>query len=169
VPDSPRLAGQVAIVTGASSGLGRATARRLASDGAAVSLLARDAGGLSGVQQEIASGGGTALALPADLAEPTATEAAVRRTAAEWGRVDILVNAAGADVPGAIEEISVADWDRVLAVNLRARSCSPAPRSASPAGRRSWSWPPVRTLAKASTARPWIPCSSPRLSPIREA
>jgi NAD(P)-dependent dehydrogenase (short-subunit alcohol dehydrogenase family) len=120
VPDLPRLAGQVAIVTGASSGLGRATARQLARDGAAVSLLARDAGGLTGVQREVASGGGTALALPADLADPAAAEAAVRRTAAEWGRVDILVSAAGTDVPGTIEEISVADWDRVMAVNLRA-------------------------------------------------
>jgi NAD(P)-dependent dehydrogenase (short-subunit alcohol dehydrogenase family) len=120
VPDSPRLAGQVAIVTGASSGLGRAAARRLANDGAKVSLLARDAGGLTGVQQEITVGGRTALALPADLAKPAAADAAVRRTVAEWGRVDILINAAGTDVPGPIEEISVTDWDRVIAVNLRA-------------------------------------------------
>src|SRR5262249_60706165 len=63
---------------------------------------------------------GTALAVPTDLAEPAAADAAVQRTAAAWGRVDILVNAAGTDAPGAIEQISVADWDRVMAVNLRA-------------------------------------------------
>jgi nucleoside-diphosphate-sugar epimerase len=182
VPDSPRLAGQVAIVTGASSGLGRAAARRLASDGAKVSLLARDAGGLTGVQQEITAGGGTALALPTDLAEPAAADAAVRRTVAEWGRVDILVNAAGTDVPGAIEEISVADWDRVMAVNLRApfllsRAAFRHMRAAgggtivnvsSVAGLRGWA--NAAAYCAANSASPGSPRSSPpRAKPITSA
>jgi NAD(P)-dependent dehydrogenase (short-subunit alcohol dehydrogenase family) len=114
------LAGRVAIVTGASSGLGRATAERLAASGAAVAMLARSGQHLERVCDAIAGAGGTALALPADLADPAAVEHAVEHTIEEFGRVDFLVNAAGTDVPGSIEDITVADWDRVMAVNLRA-------------------------------------------------
>ena len=114
------LSGRTALVTGASSGLGRATAIRLAAADARVALLARSAADLTGVQEIIATGGGTALALPADLADPAAIDVAVLRAVREFGRVDILVNAAGTDVPGAVENLTVADWDRVMAVNLRA-------------------------------------------------
>jgi NAD(P)-dependent dehydrogenase (short-subunit alcohol dehydrogenase family) len=114
------LSGRTALVTGASSGLGRAAAIRLAAADARVALLARSAADLTGVQEIIASGGGTALALPADLADPAAIDVAVQPAVREFGRVDILVNAAGTDVPGAVENLTVADWDRVMAVNLRA-------------------------------------------------
>lgn len=110
----------VAIVTGASSGLGRATAARLARDGQRVALLARDAGGLSEVERTIERHGGSALSRPVDLADASATEAAVEQVISVWGRVDVLINAAGTDAPGAVEETTVSDWDRVLAVNLRA-------------------------------------------------
>jgi NAD(P)-dependent dehydrogenase (short-subunit alcohol dehydrogenase family) len=114
------LSGRVAVVTGASSGLGRATADRLAADGAAVALLARSADDLIGTQSRITQRGGTALALPTDLADAAAIEAVVTRVAAELGRIDVLVNAAATDVPGPVETLDQEDWDRVIAVNLTA-------------------------------------------------
>jgi NAD(P)-dependent dehydrogenase (short-subunit alcohol dehydrogenase family) len=142
----------VAIVTGASSGLGRATALRLARDGLRVGLIARDRNGLAETEKDIVGQGGTALSLPLDLAEGAAVQAAVEQVVDTWGRVDVLVNAAATDVPGAVEETTVEDWDRVLAVNLRApfllsRSVFPHMRAAgggtivnvsSVAGLRGW-------------------------------
>ena len=119
--DTPRLTGQTALVTGASSGLGRATALGLARTGADVALLARSEGDLQRVAQEVAgTTGRRALPLPLDLADEAALLAAVDRAAAAFGRVDVLVNAAGTDAPGPAEELAIPDWDRVLAVNLRA-------------------------------------------------
>ncbi|RZU31899.1 SDR family oxidoreductase [Blastococcus saxobsidens] len=115
-PDTER----VAVVTGASSGLGRAVALRLARDGLRIALLARDAGDLSEVQREIERGGGTARARPVDLTDAAEAHAAVDEVVDAWGRVDVLVNAAATDVPGTVEQMEVRDWDRVLAVNLRA-------------------------------------------------
>jgi NAD(P)-dependent dehydrogenase (short-subunit alcohol dehydrogenase family) len=114
------LAGRVAIVTGASSGLGKATAERLAASGAAVALLARSTQDLERVHDGITGAAGTALALPTDVADPAAVEHAVAHTVEAFGRVDVLVNAAGTDVPGSVEDLTVEDWDRVMAVNLRA-------------------------------------------------
>lgn len=110
----------MAIVTGASSGLGRATAVRLAQDGLRVALLARDADGLSELERDIVRRGGVARSRPVDLADVSATQAAAEDVVDVWGRVDALVNAAGTDAPGAVEETTVEDWDRVLDVNLRA-------------------------------------------------
>ncbi len=119
--DTPRLTGQTALVTGASSGLGRATAIALAQAGADIALLARSEDDLKQVAQEIGEvTGRRALPLPLDLADEAALLAAAARTAAVFGRIDVLVNAAGTDVPGPVEELAISDWDRVLAVNLRA-------------------------------------------------
>ena len=112
--------GRVAVVTGASSGLGQAVARRLMGDGWRVALLARDAAGLDAAAQDTGRNGGSALCLPVDLADAAAAEAAVEEVVARWERVDVLVNAAGTDAPGTVEETTVEEWDRVLAVNLRA-------------------------------------------------
>jgi NAD(P)-dependent dehydrogenase (short-subunit alcohol dehydrogenase family) len=111
---------RVAVVTGASSGLGRACATRLSEDGWRVALLARSAGDLEAVAERCGAADGRALALPTDLADADAVVAAVERTVQEWGRVDALVNAAATDVPGPVEGLGVEDWDRVMAVNLRA-------------------------------------------------
>jgi NAD(P)-dependent dehydrogenase (short-subunit alcohol dehydrogenase family) len=114
------LAGQVALVTGASSGLGRATALALARAGAAVALLARSAPDLTDVADALAADGHRALAVPCDLADAGSLEHAVDRVRGQLGPVRVLVNAAATDAPGPVRELSVAAWDRVLAVNLRA-------------------------------------------------
>jgi NAD(P)-dependent dehydrogenase (short-subunit alcohol dehydrogenase family) len=146
------LSGQVAVVTGASSGLGQATAHRLAADGAAVALLARRADDLISTQTAIAELGGTALALPTDLADAAAIEAVVSSVAAELRRIDVLVNAAATDAPGSVEALDRHGWDRVIAVNLTApfllaKAVWPHMRRAgggtiinisSVAGRRAW-------------------------------
>jgi len=114
------LAGQVALVTGASSGLGRATAFALARAGAGVALLARSASELANVADALAADGHQALSVPCDLADADGLERAVGRTHRELGPVRVLVNAAGTDAPGPVLELGVDAWDRVLAVNLRA-------------------------------------------------
>lgn len=119
--ETSHLVGQAALVTGASSGLGRATAIALAEAGADVALVARSELDLREVAQEIARNTGRrTLPLPLDLADEAALLAAAGAAAESFGRVDILVNAAGTDVPGPAEELAISDWDRVLAVNLRA-------------------------------------------------
>jgi NAD(P)-dependent dehydrogenase (short-subunit alcohol dehydrogenase family) len=112
--------GKAALVTGASSGLGRATAIALARAGADVGLVARSKEELKGAQEEVSEFGRRALTLPVDLASQTETAEALGRTVETFGRIDILVNAAGTDAPGMIEQLSVEGWDRTLAVNLRA-------------------------------------------------
>ena len=114
------LEGKVALVTGASSGLGRATAVALARAGADVALVARSAGELEETGEEVSKTGRRALVLPTDLANGEEALATVGRTVGEFGRVDVLVNAAGTDAPGTVEELEVGGWDRTLSVNLRA-------------------------------------------------
>jgi NAD(P)-dependent dehydrogenase (short-subunit alcohol dehydrogenase family) len=114
------LAGRVALVTGASSGLGRATVVALAQAGADVALLARGQQDLEQAAAEVQRTGRRGLVLVADLADAQALTRAVAREVEAFGRVDVLVNAAGTDVPGPVAELAVQDFDRVLAVNLRA-------------------------------------------------
>src|SRR5215216_5987207 len=114
------LEGKAALVTGASSGLGRATAITLAHSGADVALVARSAEELQSAKEEVSKRDPRALSLPTDLAQEEETSATVERTVEEFGRIDVLVNAAGTDAPGAVEELAVVGWDRTLAVNLRA-------------------------------------------------
>ena len=118
--DTGRLEGKAALVTGASSGLGRATAIALARAGADVALVARSQQGLESAQEEVSKIGRRALILPADLASEADTSEAVGRAIETLGRIDVLVNAAGTDAPGTVEELDVGGWDRTLAVNLRA-------------------------------------------------
>jgi NADP-dependent 3-hydroxy acid dehydrogenase YdfG len=114
------LNGQVALVTGASSGLGRATALALAQAGAEVALLARSADDLQEVITALASTGRRAIAFPGDLAHEDYIVNAVAQAIGTFGRIDILVNAAGLDAPGAVSQLATSDWDYVLDVNLRA-------------------------------------------------
>jgi 3-oxoacyl-[acyl-carrier protein] reductase len=120
MPEPSPLADTVALVTGASSGLGRATAHALARGGATVGLIARGADDLDAVAGELTAEGAGAIALPCDLADAGGLENAVERLGSEVGPVSVLVNAAATDAPGPVTELSVEAWDRVQAVNLRA-------------------------------------------------
>ena len=114
------LEGRAALVTGASSGLGRAVAIALAKVGSDVALFARSESDLRETEEGISRTGRRALVLPTDLASEAETRGTVDLTLEEFGRVDVLVNAAGTDAPGSVVDLDVEDWDRTLAVNLRA-------------------------------------------------
>ena len=118
--DGGGLEGRAALVTGPSSGLGRAVAVALAQAGADVALVARSEKDLRETEDRVSRAGRRALALPTDLASASETRAAVERTADALGGVDVLVNAAGTDAPGPVEDLEVEGWDRTLSVNLRA-------------------------------------------------
>ncbi|BBZ44216.1 SDR family NAD(P)-dependent oxidoreductase [Mycobacterium parmense] len=109
----------VALVTGASSGIGAATARALAAHGAAVALLARRADRLSDLKAEIESAGGTALVVAADVTDAEQVATGVRRTVDELGRLDTLVNNAGLMQSAPAAEAPLRDWDDMVAVNIR--------------------------------------------------
>jgi NAD(P)-dependent dehydrogenase (short-subunit alcohol dehydrogenase family) len=116
---SATLAGKVAIVTGASRGIGRAIAALFAAEDGAVVLAARDAERLEENAQVIALAGGRALAVPVDVADEVSVAALFARTAEAFGPVDILVNAAGAFARAPFAEMTTATWEAVLNVNLR--------------------------------------------------
>lgn len=111
------LSGTVALVTGASSGIGEATARTLAGAGATVALVARRKDRLDTLATEL---GGGALAIEADITDRVQAEGAVAQTVSQLGRLDILVNNAGVMLLGPIEEAPIDEWDRMLEINLRA-------------------------------------------------
>jgi 3-oxoacyl-[acyl-carrier protein] reductase len=115
------LHGKVAFVTGGARGIGAAVALRLAEDGADVALTyLHNADRAAEVIDQIKAVGQRALAVQADSADPGAVAAAVAEAVAEFGRLDILVNNAGAFLLGALEELSVAQFDHTVAVNVRA-------------------------------------------------
>ncbi len=113
------LDGTVALVTGASSGIGEATARALAAQGAKVALIARRLERMERLATEIGGHGHTALAIEADLADQTQAIAAVDRTVDELGRLDIVVNNAGVMLLGPIENAPTEEWDRMIDLNLK--------------------------------------------------
>lgn len=118
---SRSVAGQVAIVTGAASGMGRATALLLADEGAAVAVLDRTVDGAGAVAEEISTSGGVAVAIAVDLADGQATDVAVQQARAALGPIDLLVNNAGISIPAPIDQQGFdAAWAQTLAVNLTA-------------------------------------------------
>jgi NAD(P)-dependent dehydrogenase (short-subunit alcohol dehydrogenase family) len=118
-PAAGRLNGKVAVVTGASTGIGAATARMLAAQGAAVVLAARRADKLAELADEITGNGGQAAAQPADTTSASDLARMVDRAVTEFGHLDWAVNNAGASARGAFLEIPVEDFDAAVAVNLR--------------------------------------------------
>ncbi|KAA2258903.1 SDR family oxidoreductase [Solihabitans fulvus] len=112
------LAGRVAVVTGAASGMGAATALRLAADGASVALLARRADRLEELVRTITSAGGRAIAVAADVTDDEQIAAAAKRVAAELGRVDLLVNNAGVMLADPITDLRADQWQRMIDTNL---------------------------------------------------
>jgi NADP-dependent 3-hydroxy acid dehydrogenase YdfG len=116
---SNSLDGTVALVTGASSGIGEATARALASQGAKVAVAARRLERLERLASEIGGQGHTALAIQSDVTDQAQAIAAVDRTVDELGRLDILVNNAGQMLLGPIEGAPTEEWDRMIDLNLK--------------------------------------------------
>jgi NADP-dependent 3-hydroxy acid dehydrogenase YdfG len=113
------LEGAVALVTGASSGIGEATARVLAGHGAKVAVSARRLERLERLASEIGREGHTALAIKSDATDQQQAVAAVERTVEELGRLDILVNNAGQMLLGPIEDAPTEEWDRMIDLNLK--------------------------------------------------
>jgi NADP-dependent 3-hydroxy acid dehydrogenase YdfG len=114
-----RLSGKVVVVTGASSGIGAATALALAREGAAVCLAARRTDRLREVEEEILAKGGRALAVPTDVTDQEEVEGMVAASTEALGPTDILVNNAGVMLLSPLEQVRVEDWDRMVDVNLK--------------------------------------------------
>jgi NADP-dependent 3-hydroxy acid dehydrogenase YdfG len=116
--DTNDLQGTVALVTGASSGIGDATALALAARGAAVSLVARRVERLEALVGRINDGGGKALSIPADVSKHNEATGAVEQTVSELGRLDTLVNNAGVMLLGPALDAPIEEWQRMINVNL---------------------------------------------------
>jgi NADP-dependent 3-hydroxy acid dehydrogenase YdfG len=116
---APSLDGQVVIVTGASSGIGQATARTAAAAGASVVLAARRRDGLDAVRAAIAEAGGKAEVVAVDLTDPTAATRLVESALAVWGRIDAVVHAAGTNIrERTLDQLTSKSWQSLLETNL---------------------------------------------------
>lgn len=117
---SHRFTGKVAFVTGAASGIGRATAVAFAAEGARVAILDRTETSLRETATAVGNAGGEVLTLACDVSKPEDVEAAVARTVERFGRLDIAFNNAGVENKAApVAEIELEEWDRILDINLR--------------------------------------------------
>ena len=115
------LSGQVALVTGAGTGIGRAVAESFAREGARVGLNGRRREPLEETAAAVEAAGGEALVTPGDLTDPAAIDAVVREALDRWGQIDVLVNTAGVNVPRrALADLSVEDWETVIDADLTA-------------------------------------------------
>jgi 3-oxoacyl-[acyl-carrier protein] reductase len=117
---SKQLEGKIALITGGSRGIGAAIAKRLAADGANVAITyTKGADAAASVVKEIERGGRKAIAIQADATDADAVEAAVDKTVAAFGRLDVLVNNAGTAIPKSFEETTLEELDRLIDVNVR--------------------------------------------------
>jgi NAD(P)-dependent dehydrogenase (short-subunit alcohol dehydrogenase family) len=114
-----KLDGKIALVTGASSGIGFGIARGLAAEGASLVLTARNAARLSQNAEELSKSRTAVLAIPADVTDEAQVQEIFRQTMEQFGKLDLLVNNAGIFDGGPVDELSVEAWDRVMATNLR--------------------------------------------------
>jgi 3-oxoacyl-[acyl-carrier protein] reductase len=118
--DEQKLSGKVALVTGGSRSIGAAIAKRLATDGASVAITyTKGADAAASVIKEIERAGGKAIAIQADAADADAVKAAVEKTVATFGRLDVLVDNAGTAIPKPFEEATLEEMNRVIDINLR--------------------------------------------------
>ena len=113
------LTDTVALITGASSGIGTAAARQLAEHGASVALVARRQDRLEALAAEIEKAGGTALVVAADITDRTQAEAAIQQTVERFGRLDILVNNAGLMLLGPVVGADAEEWERMIDINVK--------------------------------------------------
>jgi NAD(P)-dependent dehydrogenase (short-subunit alcohol dehydrogenase family) len=116
-----RFKGRRAVVTGASAGIGKATAIRLSAEGARVALIARRREGLDAVAETIGKGGGEAIVLPADSSVETEISGAIDEAAARWGGLDLVVSNAGIELLGQddrVDRLDLAVWNKLLTTNL---------------------------------------------------
>jgi NAD(P)-dependent dehydrogenase (short-subunit alcohol dehydrogenase family) len=118
--EDDQMDGRVALITGASSGIGRATAFKFAAEGCRVALVARSAGKLAEIADQIAAGGGEAATFPADVTQEQEVKRVVREVVAAYGGIDVLVNAAGIIATGTVENTRLEDWDYMMNLNVRA-------------------------------------------------
>jgi 3-oxoacyl-[acyl-carrier protein] reductase len=117
---SKNLDGKIALVTGGSRGIGAAIAKRLAADGANVAITyTKGADAAASVVKEIERAGRKAIAIQADAADAEAVKAAVEKTVATFGRLDVLVNNAGTAIPKKFEETTLEEMDRMIDINIR--------------------------------------------------
>jgi NAD(P)-dependent dehydrogenase (short-subunit alcohol dehydrogenase family) len=113
------LTGKVAVVTGASSGLGADAAKAYAAQGADVALLARRKEKLDAVVKEIEATGGRAIAVACDVSKEENVKSAVRQVLETFGKIDILLNDAGVAQAGSVETLAAEDWDRSMNINVK--------------------------------------------------
>ena len=118
---SKRLKGKIAIVTGAAQGLGEASARRFAEEGASVALVDVKQEKGTAVTADIVAKGGTAEFFSCDLSKPPAVEACIRAIDAVFGRIDVLYNNAGVSVAGTVETLPEDQWDLMFDINVKAK------------------------------------------------
>src|SRR3989454_9832588 len=117
---SKKLEGKIALITGGSRGIGAAIAKRLAADGANVAITyTKGADAAASVVKEIERAGRKAIALQADATDAGAVEAAVEKTVATFGRLDVLVNNAGTAIPKTFEETTLEEMNRLIDINVR--------------------------------------------------
>src|SRR6202035_236824 len=115
-----KLEGKIALITGGSRGIGAAVAKRLAADGAKVAITyTKAADAAASVVREIERAGGKAIAIQADAADADAGKAAIEKTVASFGRLDVLVNNAGTAIPKPFEETTLEEMDRMIDINIR--------------------------------------------------
>jgi NAD(P)-dependent dehydrogenase (short-subunit alcohol dehydrogenase family) len=114
-----KLKDRVAIVTGGASGIGAASARLFASEGAKVALVDLDTVGLGQVAADIEQAGGAALVVPADVSSDVQARAGVDQVVEQWGKVDVLLTAAGISTGGTVDTIEEGAWDRTFDVNVK--------------------------------------------------
>ncbi len=114
-----KLKDRVAIVTGGASGIGAASARLFAQEGARVALVDQDKEGLGRVAADIEAAGGSAMVIPADVSSNAEAHAGVGRVMHRWNRIDVLMTAAGMSTGGTVDAIDEAAWDRTFDVNVK--------------------------------------------------
>lgn len=142
---------RVVVVTGAARGLGAAISRTLSADGMRIVAIDRDAAGVESLAAEIGGASGRALGLAADITDEAAVDRSIEAATSTFGRIDVLVNNAAIDITVPIDELTVADWNRVLATNLAAPFVMT--RAALPELRRNGGY--VVNIASTASCRAW--------------